>query len=34
MIIDSHTGVFQVENRLSLAFVREGIGKKVQLLYV
>lgn len=29
MIIDSHTRVFQVENRLSLALVREGVGEKV-----
>lgn len=34
MAIDSHTGVFQVENGLSLALLREGIGEKVKLLYV
>ena len=34
MVIDSHTGVFQAENRLSLALLREGVREKVKLLYV
>lgn len=34
MVIDSHTRVFQVENGLSLALLREEVGGKVKLLYV
>ena len=34
IVIDSRTGVFQVENRLSLALLKEGVGEKVKLLCV
>lgn len=29
MVIDSHTGIFPVENGLSVALLREGGGEKV-----
>ena len=34
MVIDSHTGVFQAENSLSLALLRERVREKVNLLHV
>lgn len=34
MVIDSHTGVFQVENGLSCALLRGGVGEEVKLYYV